>query len=149
MKDIAKSYSESSYKVEEIALTNSAFDFNDYTTSQPFRYQLTDIVLQADSLNSAEEKLTFNAESTLNGTGRFEGYLNVFTDNPEDIDLHYDIRGTELSFFSPYTADYVDYPISEGDLLYYICDTKIRGRLIDSQNVIKFDQFNFGGKVRR
>ncbi len=145
LKDIAKSYSESSYKVEEIALTNSAFDFNDYTTSQPFRYQLTDIVLQADSLNSAEEKLTFNAESTLNGTGRFEGYLNVFTDNPEDIDLHYDIRGTELSFFSPYTADYVDYPISEGDLL-YTCDTKIRDGIIDSQNVIKFNQFNFGGK---
>jgi hypothetical protein len=145
LRDIAKSYSESSYKVEEIALTNSAFDFNDYTTSQPFRYSLTDLVISADSLNSANEHLTFDAEATLNQTGRFEGYLRVFTGNLEDIDLHYDIRGTELSFFSPYTADYVDYPISEGELL-YTCDTKIRNGIIDSQNVLKFNQFNFGGK---
>lgn len=145
LKDIAKSYSESTYKVEEISLTNSAFDFNDYIPSQPFRYSLTDLVLHADSLNSANEQLTFNAEATLNETGRFEGYLKVFTDNLEDIDLHYDIRGTELSFFSPYTADYVDYPITEGDLL-YTCDTKIRDGIIDSQNIIKFNQFNFGSK---
>jgi len=145
LKDIAKSYGESTYKVEEISLTNSAFDFNDYIPSQPFRYSLTELILHADSLNSANEQLTFNAEATLNGTGRFEGYLRVFTDKLEDIDLHYDIRGTELSFFSPYTADYVDYPISEGDLL-YTCDTKIRNGIIDSQNVLKFNQFNFGGK---
>jgi hypothetical protein len=145
LKDIAKSYSESSYKVEEIAITNSAFDFNDYIPSDPFHHQITDLLLHADSLNSAEEQLTFNAESTLNGTGRFEGYLKVFTDNLEDIELHYNTRGTELSFFSPYTIDYVDYPISEGELL-YTCDTKIRNGIINSQNVIKFKQFNFGGK---
>ena len=145
LKDIAKSYNESTYKVDEIALTNSTFDFNDYTTSQPFRYSLTDLVLHADSLNSANEQLTFDAEATLNQTGRFEGYLSVFTDNLEDIDLHYDVRGTELSFFSPYTADYIDYPISEGELL-YTCDTKIRNGIIDSQNVLKFNQFNFGGR---
>jgi hypothetical protein len=131
--------------VEEIAITNSAFDFNDYIPSDPFRYQLTDLLLHADSLNSDNEQLTFNAESTLNGAGRFEGYLKVFTNNLEDIDLHYDIRGTELSFFSPYTSDYVDYPIDEGELL-YTCDTKIRNGIINSQNVIKFNQFNFGGK---
>ena len=145
LKDIAKSYTESTYKVEEISIENSAFDFNDYIPSQPFRYELTDMVLHADSLNSSEETLTFTAESTLNGRGRFEGYLRVYTDNIEDIDLHYDITGTELSFFSPYTADYVDYPVSEGELL-YSCDTKIRDGIIESQNVIKFNQFNFGSK---
>jgi hypothetical protein len=145
LKDIAKSYKESTYKVEEISVTNSSFDFNDYIPSQPFRYALTDLVVHADSLNSANEQLTFNAEATLNETGRFEGYLRVFTDNLEDVDLHYDIKGTELSFFSPYTADYVDYPISEGELL-YTCDTKIRDGIIDSQNIVKFNQFNFGGK---
>ncbi len=145
LKDIAKSYNESSYKIEEIAISNSAFDFNDYIPSQPFRYQLTDMVLHADSLNSSEDQLTFTAESTLNQTGRFEGLLKVSTENLEDIDLHYDIRGTELSFFSPYTADYVDYPIAEGELL-YTCDTKIRNGIIESQNVIRFNQFNFGNQ---
>jgi len=145
LKDIAKSYAESTYKVEEVSITNSAFDFNDYIPSQPFRYQLTDVFIHADSLNSSEETLTFTAESALNGRGRFEGYLKVFTENIEDIDLYCDIKGTELSFFSPYTADYVDYSVSEGEL-HYTCDTKIRNGIIASQNLIHFDQFNFGPK---
>jgi hypothetical protein len=143
LKDIAKSYSESTYRIEEIVVSNSAVDFNDYIPSQPFRYELREMELHADSLNSSEDWLTFTAKSKLNNTGVFDGYLKVSTANIEDIDLHYDIKGTELSFFSPYTNDYIDYPVSEGELL-YTCDTKIRDGIIKSQNVIKVNQFNFG-----
>lgn len=146
IKQIAASYSESSYKVEEISVVNSSFDFNDYTTTAPFRYAFTNLMLSADSLNSGNESLTFNAGADLNGTGRFEGYIRPYTHNLQDIDMRYEIRGAELTPFSPYTGDYVDYPIVSGDLL-YVNDTKIKDGIIVSENILDCNQFEFGDRV--
>jgi hypothetical protein len=143
LKDIVKSYDESSYKLGEIDVRNSSFNFNDFATSDPFRYELTDMRLHADSLSSSNESMTFNFSSTLNNTGRFEGYVRLYTDNLEDLDLHYNVLGTDLTAFSPYTRDYVDYPIAIGDVQ-YISDTKIRDGQLVSSNVIDCHDFTWG-----
>lgn len=143
LKDIVKSYDQSSYKVGAIEVRNSRFNFNDFATSDPFRYELTDITMQADSLSSINETMTFNFGSTLNQAGRFEGYLRLFTSNLEDLDLHYEVLGTDLTVFSPYTRDYVDYPIAVGEVQ-YISDTRIRDGKLVSSNVIDCNDFTWG-----
>ena len=145
LKDIVKSYDESSYKVGEIEVKNSSFNFNDFATSDPFRYEITDLRLHADSLSSYNESIKFDFGSTLNQTGRFEGYLRIFTHNLEDIDLHYEVLGTDLTAFSPYTRDYVDYPIALGDVQ-YISDTKIRDGKLVSSNIIDCTDFTWGDR---
>lgn len=143
LKDIVKSYDESSYKIGEIEVKNSNFNFNDYATSDPFRYELIDMALHADSLSSFNESMTFDFGATLNKTGRFEGYLKLFTANLSDLDLHYEIIGTDLTAFSPYTTDFVDYPISAGDVQ-YVSDTKIRNGQLVSSNIITCSDFRWG-----
>ena len=143
LNDIVKSYDESSYKVGEIEVVNSSFNFNDFATSDPFRYVLSDMSLHADSLSSYNESMTFNFGSTLNQSGRFEGYLRLYTHNLEDLDLHYEVLGTDLTAFSPYTRDYVDYPIAIGDVQ-YVSDTKIRDGKLVSSNVIDCNDFTWG-----
>ncbi len=145
IKDIAKSYTESEYKVGEVSISETAFDYVDYTPRDPFRYHLTDFKFLADSLNSDNEVLKMDFRATLNGTGRFEGYLKSYTANLADLDLYYEIEGVELTPFSPYTSHYVNYPVVLGDML-YISDTKIRDGKIVSSNNINFNQFNFGKK---
>ncbi len=146
LQEISASYEESSYRIDEISVSNSRFGFNDFTTSDPFRYVFEEMTVHADSLNSKNEHLTFNASAILNETGRFEGYIRPFTANLEDLDLHYEITGTDLTAFSPYTGDYIDYPIVDGELL-YVNDTKIRDGKLVSQNEMECKKFDFGDRV--
>lgn len=146
MKDIARSYQESDYRVGVIDISGSAFDFNDYTTSTPFRYELTDVTLHADSLNSRSESLTLDLSSVLNRAGSLNGYVRLYTENLQDMDVFYEIRGTDLSPFSPYTGDYIDYPIITGNLE-YVSDTKIRDGIIVSSNIMTAEDFEWGEKV--
>jgi hypothetical protein len=146
MKDIARSYKESDYRIGEIDISESAFDFNDYTTSAPFRYELSEVTLHGDSLDSQSETLTLRLASELNRAGTLDGYVRLFTANLADMDVYYEIRGTDLSPFSPYTGDYIDYPIITG-ALEYVCDTKIRDGIIVSSNVMTAENFEWGDKV--
>lgn len=143
---IAKSYQNSAYSIDEVDVQNGVYDFHDYTTSDPFRYRLSDLSLHADSINSDREFLTITMGSVLNNTGTFDGRVKMFTENLKDLDLHYEIKGTDLTAFSPYTVDFIDYPISVGELV-YINDTKIRDGKIVSQNLMDANQFTWGDRV--
>lgn len=146
IKDLAKSYKESDYKFGEISVTNGSFDFSDYTLTDPFKYEFDNLEIHADSLASTAESLTFNMSAMLNNTGTFEGYIRLYTENLEDLDMYYEIRGTALTPFSPYTREYIDYPIVLGDLV-FVNETKIKDRVITSSNVLDCLQFNFGDRV--
>jgi serine protease inhibitor ecotin len=146
IRDIARSYQESEYNIRKIAILDSKFDFNDYTTSTPFRYELSDLELRADSLDSDREWLRFDLSSVLNRAGTLDGFIQLATANLSDMDVYYEIHGTDLSPFSPYTGDYVDYPIITGDL-HYVCDTRIRDGKIVSSNVMDANQFNWGERL--
>jgi len=143
---IAKSYQNSAYSINELDIRNGVYDFHDYTTSDPFRYRLSDFRLHADSINSDREFLTVTLGAVLNNTGTFGGHVKMFTENLKDLDLHYEVKGTDLTAFSPYTADFIDYPISVGELV-YINDTKIRDGIIVSQNLMDANQFTWGDRV--
>lgn len=143
---IAKSYQNSAYSIDEVDVQNAVYDFQDYTTSDPFRYRLSGMKLHADSINSDREFLTITLGSVLNNTGTFDGYVKMFTENLKDLDLHYEIKGTDLTAFSPYTSDFIDYPIAVGELV-YVNDTKIRDGIIVSQNIMDANQFTWGDRV--
>lgn len=143
---IAKSYQNSAYSIDEVDVRNSVYDFHDYTTSDPFRYRLSDLKLHADSINSNKDFLTITLGSVMNNTGTFDGTVKLSTQNLRNLDLHYEIEGTDLTAFSPYTADFIDYPISIGELV-YVNDTKIRDGIIVSQNVMDANQFTWGERI--
>ena len=140
---ISHSYKSSTYRMKGIHVNNSTVHFNDFTPSAPFRYELTELEAKTGDINSTAEKFRIDAKSVLNKTGKFEGFVDVYTDNLENIDLYYTIEGTDLTVFSPYSADYVDFPIATGELLYE-CETTIRDGQIVSSNVIKCEDFDFG-----
>ncbi len=149
VKDMLKSYQESSYKLKKLEVKNSSCEMIDYTTkAEDFKYRLDDINVHADGLTSTEESVTFYFGAILNHSGKFDGYIRPYTANPADLDIHYEIKGTEMNPFTAYTMDYVNYPIEFGRLL-YTCDVQIKDRKVVSSNIIEFDQFNWGKKNKK
>lgn len=146
IQDIARSYQESTYRIKQIDIAESEFQFNDYTPHDPFRYKLTEMRVFADSLYSNREKFTIHMGAVLNGAGVFEGDFTSYTANLADMDINYTIRGTGLTPFAPYTSFYVAHPIEMGEML-YTCNTTIRNGIIDSKNFMEFDDFTFGDRT--
>lgn len=146
IEDIAKSYKESVYNLRELDIAESAFQFNDYTLTDPFRYSLTGLHIHGDSLYSEKASITATAGAVLNNAGTFEGRFTAYTDNLANMDIAYAIRGAGLTPFAPYTSHYVAHPITRGDVLYE-CETTIRDGIIDSKNVMVFEEFTFGSRT--
>ncbi len=146
LQDIVHSYQESIYEIKQVAIANSEVNFADYALHEPFRYKLTEIHVFGDSLYSSREKFAIHMGAVLNGTGVFKGDLISYTADPSDMDIHYSINGTGLPPFAPYTHFYIAHPITTGKML-YTCETTIRDGMIDSNNLIEIEDFNFGERT--
>ena len=143
---MVKSYKSADYKLNHFEIANCAFTYNDYTMREAFRYEISDIHVGAEGINSHDEYLLIKADATVNELGRFEGSIKSYTDNLRNIDIDYKLYGTQLSPFSPYSDTYVAHPIVHGDLIYEN-STKIRDNHLESSNNIVLDDFTFGQKT--
>ncbi|QTN38665.1 DUF748 domain-containing protein [Cryomorphaceae bacterium] len=141
----AKTYKDADYKLNHFEVKNSSFTYNDYTLRDAFRYEVTDLALRADGIDSHEEFLQINASALLNEVGHFEGYIRTYTENLRNMDIEYKVYGTELSPFTPYSDTYVAHPITNGEIVYEN-STTIRDNHIESNNNIVFDDLIFGQK---
>lgn len=141
----AQQYRDADYKLNHFEVSNSSFTYNDYSLRDAFRYEISNMSLGAEGINSHAEYLQVNASATLNQVGRFEGIIRSYTDNLRNMDIEYKVYGTQLSPFTPYSNAYVAHAITEGEVVYEN-STSIRDREIVSSNVIILDDFNFGKK---
>ncbi len=143
---MVKSYKSADYKLNHFEIANCAFTYNDYTMREAFRYEISEIHVGAEGINSHDEYLLLKADATVNELGRFEGSIKSYTDNLRNIDIDYKLYGTQLSPFSPYSDTYVAHPIVQGDLIYEN-STRIRDKHLESSNNIVLDDFTFGQKT--
>lgn len=142
---MANTYKASNFHLDTLSITNADATYNDYTMHEIFRYHLSELNIQADALDSENEKLTAFVNANLNGSGKFSAELSLYTHNMADIDLTYSIEGSELADFSPYTNFFVAHNISSG-IMKYSNDTQIRNGILTSQNVIDLGNLYFADK---
>lgn len=142
---LVKSYKSADYKLNHFEIKDCAFTYNDYTLREAFRYEITDIHVGAEGINSHDKFILIKADATVNQLGRFEGSIKSYTDNLRNLDIEYQLRSTQLSPFSPYSDTYIARPITNGDIIYEN-STTIRENHVQSENKIVLDDLSFGQK---
>jgi hypothetical protein len=134
--------------IGNITLQGGAVDFTDMHVQPTFSADLTELggkvsrfVLGKDQDSEVEVRGKINQFIPLQISGR----INPARDNLL-IDLTGIVRDFEMTDMTPYSGKYIGYAIEKGKLS---LDLKysIKGKKLDSQNVIFFDQFTLGDRV--
>ncbi|MGQ9647529.1 MAG: DUF748 domain-containing protein [Thermodesulfobacteriota bacterium] len=135
-------------KIESVTLQAGRIDFMDRSIQPEFSLKLSEMGGRVSGLSS-EETTAADVElrAKLNDYAPLEiiGKINPLKEDFY-VDLKVRFKDIDLSPMTPYSGKYVGYTIEKGklnfDLKYLIVKKKL-----DSQNVIFFDQFNFGERV--
>lgn len=134
--------------VSSVLISNASLEVMDRSTQPHLNWNVTEVNgmvggLSSTSTQRAELRLTAMAGGTapVNITGR----LNPL--NPTvDTDITVQLTGMDLVPFSPYSGRYAGYQLRKGALSLDL-DYHVRGRKLDSENLIVMNQFAFGQAV--
>lgn len=134
--------------IGNITLQGGTVDFTDMHVQPTFQANLSELggrisrfALGKDQDAEVEVRGKINEFIPLNIAGR----INTAKDNLR-IDLTGNVREFEMAAMTPYSGKYIGYEIERGKLS---LDLKysIKGKKLDSQNVIFFDQLTLGDEV--
>ena len=143
---IAENYTTMYYRLDSLGVLNGTVLFNDYTLQETFHYELTEMSLRADDINSQAKEIVLQAHSVLNGTGTFDAELGLDPTTLRNMRMNYVMEGVFMPDFGPYTVFYVAHPILSGRTRYE-CNTTITDNKLNSENHIHVEDFNFGKKM--
>jgi len=137
-----------SITISSTVISNAALDLVDFSAAPALHWTVTGVngqigLLSSTNLQRAELQMTANAGGT--APVKIAGSLNPL--NPAvDTDLTLTLEGMDLLPFDPYSGRYAGYQLRNGslslDLQYHI-----KGRKLDSENLIVVDQLALGTKV--
>ena len=140
-----RSYVSSNYLADSLVMSGGRFIFTDYTTDEPFRIELRDMLVTADKLRSADGNVAFHISSYVNGPGVLSADLIMNTENYSDFELNFEIDGFYIRSFSPYTAHYTLHPIWDGNLR-YISRNRVQDGYLTSENSLNISKIDVGKK---
>jgi hypothetical protein len=143
---VAENYDAVDYRVDSLALVNGALDFNDYTLQHTFRYRLTDLAMTANNVDSRKDSITLVAHSALNGTGTFDGRVDLDPNSLRNLQFSYTITSLGMPDFGPYTEFFLAHPILSGTTR-NTCRTTIIDNKLHSENHLFVADFQFGRKM--
>ena len=148
LKGIVKSYDESSYELDHFVLKSLQASVTDHTLqTKDFHFEIDDATISANGISSTEKSLEINFNALLNRNGKVKGFLRPYTYNPKDLDMEMKVIDLNLKPFSTYTIDYVDYPLENG-LFNYDCDIEVRNNYLNSINIVKIEQLEWGKRSK-
>jgi len=148
VKEIVKSYDESSYRLDTFSIQDVSLRATDFTRqTKDFNYVIHDAKMRGVNLSSDDRTLEINFEAGLNKSGKVLGQIRPFTKKPKDLDLSMDLKALDLTPFSPYTIDYVDFPLENG-VMSYDCEVEIRDQKLKSSNLIEIDDLEWGDQSK-
>jgi hypothetical protein len=134
--------------VSSVVISNAALEVEDVSTQPHLRWTVTEVNGTIGGLSSAsDERGDLRMTAKAGGTAAVEilGKLNPL--NPAlDTDITIQLNGMDLLPFSPYSGRYAGYQLRKGSLNLDL-EYNVRGRKLDSENLIVFDQLSLGQKV--
>lgn len=134
--------------VSSVVISNAALDVLDASTAPPLRWTVTDVQGEIGNLSSTNvQRADLRMTAKAGGTAPVEivGQLNPL--NPAvDTDITITLEAMDLLPFDPYSGRYAGYQLRRGSLSLEL-DYHIRGRKLDSENMIVVDHLALGEKV--
>jgi hypothetical protein len=133
------------YRLNSFSIREGKVQFTDATTSKPFQYDLTNIEISLDSIDSRTEWVNAQAKMLLNKRGEMKVDVSFNPMAPLELELKYVISGFKLNDLNIYAMDYMGVPVLEGDM-YYKMNTKIHNGSLESQNKLIVHNATLGDK---
>lgn len=133
------------YAVNSVIINDGMIDYTDNLTGKPFEYNLSKIVLEADSIESTSSWINLYSEMLLNKRGTLVAEVGLDPSDPMNIDLSYVITEFQLSDLNIYSRFYMGFPIVYGNM-FYQADTKISEGQLNSENKLILHNVELGEK---
>ena len=121
------------YNVNTFIISDGIVDFIDRNLEEPFKYHLSRIKLNVDSISSLSTWLTAYSTMKLNEQGDLKAEIGINPSDPYELKVEYVISNFQLTDFSPYSKFYVGSAILYGNM-YYTGKTSVTARQITSEN---------------
>jgi len=147
LKELVADYIVSSYNADRLEVKGGKLVFSDYTLEDKFRYELDSLQLLSDRISSTNSRITLQARSQINRSGKLEGALYISPDNYKDLEFDAAVSNLKISDFNPYSKYYVATPFLNGDV-YYTNKTTIHNRQLNNQNELVVYRIKAGKKVK-
>jgi hypothetical protein len=135
------------YAINHLVLRDGIVDYTDNLTGEPFKYHLSGIKVNSDSLLSSSDWVNIYSNMLLNNRGKLVAEVGFDPENPSDIKLDYTITHFQLSDLNIYSRFYVGFPIMYGDM-YYKSHTEIIHNQLKSDNKLIIQNAELGEKTR-
>jgi len=133
------------YALNSVIIDRGEMDYVDHLTSEDFDYHLSEIMMEADSIDSGSEWVNLYSGMLLNNRGKLTAEVGFNPSNPMDIDLNYVNTDFQLGDLNIYSRHYMGFPILYGDM-YYKSATKILNGQLTSDNVLIIQNVELGNK---
>ncbi|HEX5003342.1 MAG TPA: DUF748 domain-containing protein [Bacteroidia bacterium] len=133
------------YSIDSLLIDDGHIIFNDYSLYETFTYDISQVKVWSDKLNSNDSLINISGTALLNHRGKTEMLLAFNPANVRDMSLYYKITDMDVSDMSPYSKYYVAHPFGEGNLTFE-SNTTIRNMIIDSNNKLKINRIKVGNK---
>jgi uncharacterized protein involved in outer membrane biogenesis len=134
-------------RISKITLQGGAVNFNDRFVKPNYSAHLTRLGGRVSNLSSAADTV-----ADLDLRARYDtapvqilGKLNPLAAKPF-LDIMADVKGVEMTSFSPYSGKYAGYKIEKGKLSLNL-NYKLENSQLSAENRLFIDQLTFGEKV--
>jgi hypothetical protein len=133
------------YSVNSFIIREGIIDFTDKTLKDPFKYHLSRVRLNVDSVSSQSNWMTLYSTMKLNNRGDLKAEIGINPSDPYEIKVDYVISNFQLPDISPYSKFYLGSAIVYGNM-YYAGKTSITARQITSDNKLIIRNAEIGKK---
>ena len=116
LKEVAKNFFKSDYKINRLTIKNADIKFNDYSASEKFALELNPLTVFADSIDKKQNRINVSLKSAFKPYGALLLSLSINPKDSSDFDLHYYFQKLPASLFNPYIISSTSFSLDKGTL---------------------------------
>ncbi len=133
IKNLSRDFFNSSYVLNNLAISKGELNFNDFSLSEEFSAGLHGLNIVADSINKNRRRVNIYLHSSLKPYGNMVFKLSIDPNDSSYYNLNYHIENIPVSLFNPYTVTYTSFPLDRGTIEVNGAWNVLAGK-IDSKN---------------
>ncbi|MGM0610588.1 MAG: DUF748 domain-containing protein [Thermodesulfobacteriota bacterium] len=136
-------------ELDKVQIKNGALFFKDKNISPYYETELKPIQARAQSLSRGMEKpgrISLNATKDKHARLVLNGKINLLS-RPVYSDLKFSIQGMDMVSLTPYTQEYLAYPIQTGKLNWN-GDFNIQNSTLKGSNLFLIEHLELGPKIK-
>jgi len=118
VKKIAKNFLQSYYKINQVAIYNGDFKYNDFALREKFSIAANPLFLTIDSADKNKSRFTAQLNSDIKPYGKLAADLSIDPNNLGNFNLKYKLQNVPISLFNPFVVSYTSFPLDKGKLAF-------------------------------